>query len=174
MSEPVLLVEKSEGIATVTLNRPAVMNALSIELRDSLRHAFIDLNSDPETEVVIITGAGRAFCSGLDLKELSTQGIGVDDATDIASSEGFFFNYPIGLDKWSFHVRTPVVEPKYELIDTLDIYFELADRVGVKKEYNLFLENYFSGKKSTWEQDDVISEDYILSLISCYFVICIH
>ena len=90
MSEPVLLVEKSEGIATVTLNRPGVMNALSIELRDSLRQAFIDLNSDPETEVIIITGAGRAFCSGLDLKELSTAGIGVDDSTTVSSSEFFF------------------------------------------------------------------------------------
>jgi enoyl-CoA hydratase len=91
MSESVLLVEKSEGIATVTLNRPEVMNALSIELRDSLRQTFIDLNSDPETEVIIITGAGRAFCSGLDLKELSTIGIGVDDSTTVSSRE-FFFN----------------------------------------------------------------------------------
>ena len=84
------------------------------------------------------------------------------ESYDIASSVGFFFNYPIGLDKWSFHVRTPVVEPKYDLIDTLDIYFELADRVGIREAYNLFLENYFSGKKSTWEQDDVANEDYIL------------
>jgi anaerobic selenocysteine-containing dehydrogenase len=84
------------------------------------------------------------------------------ESYDIASSIGFFFNYPIGLDKWSFHVRTPVVEPKYDLIDTLDIYFELADRVGIREAYNLFLENYFSGKKSTWEQDDVTNEDYIL------------
>jgi molybdopterin-containing oxidoreductase family molybdopterin binding subunit len=84
------------------------------------------------------------------------------ESYDIASSVGFFFNYPIGMDKWSFHVRTPVVEPMYELIDTLDIYFELADRVGIREPYNLFLENYFSGKKSTWEQDDVTDVDYIL------------
>ena len=90
MSEPVVLVEKSEGIATVTLNRPQAMNALSMELRDSLRQAFIDLGSDPEAEVVILTGAGRGFCGGLDLKELATKGIGIDDATAIPTGESFF------------------------------------------------------------------------------------
>jgi anaerobic selenocysteine-containing dehydrogenase len=77
------------------------------------------------------------------------------ESYDVASSVGFFFNYPIGMDKWSFHVRTPVVEPKGELRDTLDIYFELADRVGIRDKYNTFLENYFSNKSSTWEQREV-------------------
>ncbi len=77
------------------------------------------------------------------------------ESYDVASSIGFFFNYPIGLDKWSFHVRMPAVEPKYERKDTLDLFFELADRVGIRPQYNTFLENYFSGKSSTWEQDGV-------------------
>lgn len=92
MSEPVLLIEKSEGIATISLNRPRVMNALSLELRDTLRQAFVDLGSDAEAEVVILTGAGKAFCGGLDLKELSTVGIGVDDASAIPTGESFFMN----------------------------------------------------------------------------------
>lgn len=70
MSEPVLLVEKSEGIATLTLNRPRAMNALSQELRTEIARSFRALRSDPEAGVVILTGAGRAFCAGLDLKEL--------------------------------------------------------------------------------------------------------
>ena len=70
-SEPVLRIDKSEGIATLTLNRPRSMNALSIELRIALARAFRNLQDDPETRVVITTGAGdRAFCAGLDLKEL--------------------------------------------------------------------------------------------------------
>jgi enoyl-CoA hydratase len=70
-SEPVLLIDKSEGITTLTLNRPRSMNALSIELRNALAKAFTDLQDDPGTRVVITTGAGdRAFCAGLDLKEL--------------------------------------------------------------------------------------------------------
>ncbi len=70
MFEPVLRVEKSEGIATLTLNRPAKLNALSLELRSALANAFEALQRDPEVGVAILTGAGRAFCAGLDLKEL--------------------------------------------------------------------------------------------------------
>ncbi|HUI28130.1 MAG TPA: enoyl-CoA hydratase-related protein, partial [Candidatus Kryptonia bacterium] len=70
MSEPLLLVDKSDGIATLTLNRPAAMNALSRALRGAIVQAFADLRRDTDIGVVILTGAGRAFCAGLDLKEL--------------------------------------------------------------------------------------------------------
>lgn len=70
MAEPVLLVSKNDGVTTVTLNRPQAMNALSRELRRALIKTFHDLGNDPETRVVILTGSGRAFCAGLDLKEL--------------------------------------------------------------------------------------------------------
>ncbi len=75
MSKPVLLMEKKDGIATLTLNRPKAMNALSRELVSSIGQTFTDLKEDKETGVVILTGAGRAFCAGLDLKELSEQGV---------------------------------------------------------------------------------------------------
>ncbi len=74
---------------------------------------------------------------------------------DPSSSQGFFFNYPIGMDKWNFHLGMPVTEPKYERRATLDILFDLADRVGIREEYNSFLENWFSTKRMKWEQDDV-------------------
>ncbi|MEQ9520590.1 MAG: enoyl-CoA hydratase [Parvibaculum sp.] len=81
MSEPVLLVEKSGGIATVTLNRPTAMNALSMELRETMAKTFDALEQDPDVQVVILTGAGKAFCAGLDLKELGAQGLaGPDNA----------------------------------------------------------------------------------------------
>ena len=70
MSDPVLLVENDAGVATVTLNRPDAMNALSRDLRNAITRAFRELAADPETRVVILTGSGRAFCAGLDLKEL--------------------------------------------------------------------------------------------------------
>lgn len=70
MSQSVLLIEKNEGVVTVTLNRPEAMNALSRDLRAALVRAFQELRGDPEAGVVILTGAGRAFCAGLDLKEL--------------------------------------------------------------------------------------------------------
>lgn len=70
MADPVLLLEKSEGIATITLNRPHAMNALSRELRAAIVRTFDELRHDPAVGVVILTGAGKAFCAGLDLKEL--------------------------------------------------------------------------------------------------------
>lgn len=70
MSETVLLVEVSEGIATLTLNRPQAMNALSQELRAELSRTIDAMAADPAVRVMILTGAGRAFSAGLDLKEL--------------------------------------------------------------------------------------------------------
>ncbi|MGH7289009.1 MAG: enoyl-CoA hydratase [Myxococcota bacterium] len=74
MAEPVLLIEKSEGVATLTLNRPEARNALNRALRDAIRDAFAALREDASVGAVILTGAGAAFCAGLDLKELSQPG----------------------------------------------------------------------------------------------------
>jgi enoyl-CoA hydratase len=71
----VLRVEKSAGIASVTLNRPEAMNALSSELRAAIAAAFRELALDADVGVVILTGAGRAFCAGIDLKELGSRGL---------------------------------------------------------------------------------------------------
>lgn len=79
MSDPVLLVEKSDNIATVTLNRPNAMNALSRDLRDALADTFQELEQDPDVRVAILTGAGKAFCAGLDLKELGQEGFAGDN-----------------------------------------------------------------------------------------------
>jgi enoyl-CoA hydratase len=70
MSEPVVLVTKEDGVATVTLNRPEKLNALNRDLRQAFCRTMQELRDDPEAQVVIITGAGRAFCAGLDLREL--------------------------------------------------------------------------------------------------------
>ena len=85
----VLITEIADNIATVTLNRPAQMNALSAELRAALTQSFAELNSNPEVRVAILTGAGeRAFCAGLDLKELgagASIGATVEDPNDPVS-----------------------------------------------------------------------------------------
>ena len=70
MTTPVILVEKHGETALVTLNRPAAMNALSRELRAAIAETFDKLEADAGTRVVVLTGAGKAFCAGLDLKEL--------------------------------------------------------------------------------------------------------
>lgn len=68
-----VLVEKADGVATVTMNRPEAMNALSKELRKTLAATFAVLETDDEVRAIVLTGAGtRAFTAGLDLKELAS------------------------------------------------------------------------------------------------------
>lgn len=71
----VLLSHTDEGVTTVTMNRPEQLNALSWALRQSLADEFTRLATDAATEVIILTGAGRAFSAGLDLKELGQTGL---------------------------------------------------------------------------------------------------
>jgi 2-(1,2-epoxy-1,2-dihydrophenyl)acetyl-CoA isomerase len=64
-----LLVEAADGIATLTLNRPGALNALNRELKDALLEAVKRVGRDRSVRVVVMTGAGRAFSSGQDLRE---------------------------------------------------------------------------------------------------------
>jgi enoyl-CoA hydratase len=72
VSEPVLLVEREGPVAVLTLNRPKQMNALDAELRRALGRGFRELAADESVRAAILTGAGRAFCAGMDLAELSS------------------------------------------------------------------------------------------------------
>lgn len=73
MDSKILLVEEQNGVATLTLNRPEVMNAINFDLLYGLRDQIEALKSKPEIRVIIITGSGgKAFCGGADLKERST------------------------------------------------------------------------------------------------------
>jgi len=65
-----LIYEVEEHVATVTLNRPEAMNALTRSLYAQLEQAFRDAHRDPEVRCVIVTGTGRAFCSGDDVKQI--------------------------------------------------------------------------------------------------------
>ncbi len=67
--EPVLLRESLAWGIRLTLNRPAKLNAISTELRDALTDAIADATADDRVRVIVIAGAGRAFCSGYDLAE---------------------------------------------------------------------------------------------------------
>lgn len=66
-----LEVRIEDGVAVVTLNRPDRLNALSSGLRTALAQAMDRLDADDGVLVIVLTGAGRGFCSGLDLKELT-------------------------------------------------------------------------------------------------------
>jgi enoyl-CoA hydratase/carnithine racemase len=66
----VLLRDDKDGVATLTLNRPAARNALSVGLMTALEDAFAKLGTDETVKVIVIAGAGPAFCAGHDLKEV--------------------------------------------------------------------------------------------------------
>lgn len=70
MTDRTVLIDIAEGVAWVTMNRPAKMNALNKQLKRELEDAFDDLAADDAVKVVVLTGAGRAFSSGADLKEV--------------------------------------------------------------------------------------------------------
>ncbi len=68
MTAPVLL-DVSDGIATITLNRPDAMNSLDVATKVLLLEIVRQVADDPEARCVVLTGTGRAFCTGQDLKE---------------------------------------------------------------------------------------------------------
>jgi methylglutaconyl-CoA hydratase len=70
MSSTILLNTDSRGVATLTLNRPEKHNALDAELVAALHAAFVRLRSDADVRVVVLTGAGKTFCSGADLEHM--------------------------------------------------------------------------------------------------------
>jgi enoyl-CoA hydratase/carnithine racemase len=77
--------DAATGVATITLNRPERLNALTFEVYAELRDAFAALDTEPGVRAVVITGAGRAFCSGGDVEDI----IGALFARDAAGLRDF-------------------------------------------------------------------------------------
>ncbi len=98
-------IEREGPISILTLNRPERMNTISQPMLDALSGALVHLEQDPEVRAIIITGAGRAFCAGLDLQ---------DAASDEGVSKGGFALAP-NLDLRDFppvvlhHLDTPTI-----------------------------------------------------------------
>ena len=76
MPSETLQVEIADGVALLTLNRPEAMNALNRELFGALGEALLQVRDDEAIRVAVITGAGRAFCAGADMKERARTGAG--------------------------------------------------------------------------------------------------
>jgi enoyl-CoA hydratase/carnithine racemase len=71
--ESLVLYDKADGIATLTLNRPAALNAVNLAMRDELWGLLLAVRDDPDVHVAVLRGAGeRAFCAGADVKEFGT------------------------------------------------------------------------------------------------------
>lgn len=72
--EPVVLLERRDRVATITLNRPARANTLNTAVLEGLHDAQLEIAADRDIRVVLVTGAGRHFCGGADLREARNPG----------------------------------------------------------------------------------------------------
>lgn len=74
-----LLVETKGRVAIITLNRPERLNAISRDMLEELSAKVTEANKDPDIRCIVLTGAGRGFCAGLDLVDVGQGGIGGGD-----------------------------------------------------------------------------------------------
>lgn len=97
MSDPIVLVEKDGPVTIVTLNRPDALNALSRDLRREIVKTFDVLSKDDDVRAVVLTGAGRAFTAGVDLKEAGQTGfaLGADGGEIDLGKALAAFQWPI-------------------------------------------------------------------------------
>lgn len=84
---PDLLYEKRDHVATITLNRPERLNAISFEMLELLTQRLGEADADTDVRAIILTGAGRGFCSGLDLKDAAA-GTGIGGAGVLSPGGG--------------------------------------------------------------------------------------
>ncbi len=84
-----LLLSKEDHIATITFNRPEQRNAYTPEMAVKLTQYLSDCDKDPDVRAVIITGAGKAFCVGLDMNDVRERGSREDP--DAAEGNAAFF-----------------------------------------------------------------------------------
>ena len=118
MTSDTLLFDLTDRVAVITLNRPAVRNALNRELGQALMEALQRVRTDEDIRVVVLTGAGRTFCAGADLKERAQSGRAAD--ASVASV--------IEASRAASFARLPMEKPLIAAIDgyCLAAGFELA------------------------------------------------
>ena len=116
-SSPLMVVVEG-AIATLVLNRAEALNALSGELRRQLIGALADLDQNDDVRVAILTGAGRAFSAGLDIKELAASGIDVSANVDAE-------NVVAAIERFSkpllVAVNGPAITGGFEIVLACDI-----------------------------------------------------
>jgi enoyl-CoA hydratase/carnithine racemase len=103
-----LLVETRDNIAIITLNRPERLNAISHKMLNELSNKMVEANEDPEIRCIILTGAGRGFCAGLDLVDVGQGGIGSGEGKGSNRPKQLFSirNAPITV---MWNIDTPVI-----------------------------------------------------------------
>ena len=89
-TEPAVVFDITDQIATITLNRPAAYNALNLDMADQLLNALVTCDDNPDVRAVVLTGTGKAFCSGGDIREMQ-------ERSDDNGSGGYLRRLTVGL-----------------------------------------------------------------------------
>jgi enoyl-CoA hydratase/carnithine racemase len=98
-----LIVERHGHVGWLINNRPEQLNAMSALMRDEFADAWIELDKDPEVRVIVHTGNGRAFQTGVDVTEIATDGKGMQRYHDSVA------NFDLHFTSWHQHVWKPVI-----------------------------------------------------------------
>jgi 2-(1,2-epoxy-1,2-dihydrophenyl)acetyl-CoA isomerase len=110
MSDELIKIAEAEGIVTITLNRPERLNALVGHMRRDLAEALEEAGSDPDVRVVVITGAGRAFCAGGDV-HIMAEMIERNDAEEFARLLGAARRVVLGIRQMTKPVIASIAGP---------------------------------------------------------------
>jgi enoyl-CoA hydratase/carnithine racemase len=98
-----LIVERHGPVGWLVNDRPDQLNAMNARMRDELADAWAELDADPDVRVIVHTGNGRAFQTGVDVAEVATDGVGMERYRD--SMEDFDLHFTA----WHQHVWKPVI-----------------------------------------------------------------
>jgi len=98
-----LIVERRGPVGWLINNRPDQLNAMSAHMRDEFAVAWKELDADPEVRVIVHTGEGRAFQTGVDVQELATDGMGMERYRESVE------NWDLHFTAWQQGVEKPVI-----------------------------------------------------------------
>src|SRR3954449_8347697 len=98
-----LLVERHGAVGWLINNRPQALNAMNAKMRDEFADAWIELDRDPEVRVIVHSGEGRAFQTGVDVMELASDGVGMERYRERVE------NWDLHFTAWHQHVWKPVI-----------------------------------------------------------------
>jgi len=112
MEYQTIILQKEDTIATLTLNRPDKLNALSPQMMTELVHAFHSVSEDKETRVLVITGAGRGFCSGADLsaqRQPRNEQSNDEDTLELEPDDATLKGFPVEAPLLLSEMKKPVI-----------------------------------------------------------------
>jgi len=104
-----LLVEQKGRVVVITLNRPDRLNAISRKMLGELSTKVVEANKDPDVRCIVLTGAGRGFCAGLDLVDVGAGGIGSKSGSEGSNRPRQLFDLRDAPVNVMWNIDTPII-----------------------------------------------------------------